>query len=324
MNHIPVMLPEVLEALAPCEGGVYLDGTFGGGGYSAGILDAAPCTVWAIDRDPTAIARGAALAALHPGRLLLLEGCFGAMVDLLHAHGIRQLDGVVLDIGVSSFQIDDPARGFSFRADGPLDMRMGASGPTAADLVNTLDETELADTLYQLGEERLSRRIARAIVAARALAPIATTQQLAEVIRCVVPKDKSGIDPATRSFQALRIRVNDELGEIERALAAAASLLAPGGRLVVVSFHSLEDRLVKRFMQDAAGQTPLPSRHDPRGLAPRAAPQFRLLTRGAQRPSAAELAVNPRARSARLRALARLDTLSDRIPATVNQDAGPR
>jgi 16S rRNA (cytosine1402-N4)-methyltransferase len=312
-NHVPVMLPEVLDALAPRDGDTILDGTFGGGGYSAAILVAARCTLWAIDRDPAAIARGAALAAAHPGRLHLLEGRFGDMVDLLGARGVTQLDGIVLDVGVSSFQIDDPARGFSFRTDGPLDMRMATSGPTAADLVNTLPEDELADTLYQLGEERLSRRIARAIVAARAQAPLATTQQLADVIRAVVPREKSGIDPATRSFQALRIRVNDELGEIERALAAAAALLAPGGRLVVVSFHSLEDRLVKRFMQDAAGLTPAPSRHDPRGLAPSARAGFRLLTRRATRPSEAEVATNPRARSARLRALARLS-------ATTHQD----
>ena len=306
MNHVPVMLPEVLDALDIRDGATYVDGTFGGGGYSAAILDAAPCTLFAIDRDPAAIARGAALAARHPGRLHLIEGRFGDIVALLGDHGITQLDGVVLDIGVSSFQIDDPARGFSFRHDGPLDMRMAATGPTAADLVNTLPEAELADTLYQLGEERLSRRIARAIVAARADAAITTTARLADVIRAVVPREKSGIDPATRSFQALRIRVNDELGEIERGLAAAASLLAPGGRLVVVSFHSLEDRLVKRFMQDAAGQTPAPSRHDPRGLAQRATPNFRLVARGAGRPSDAEIAANPRSRSARLRALARI------------------
>ena len=305
LTHIPVMLPEVLAALDVRPGASYLDGTFGGGGYSAAILDAAPCTLFAIDRDPAAIARGAALAARHPGRLHLIEGRFGDMVALLGAHGVSKLDGIVLDIGVSSFQIDDAARGFSFRHDGPLDMRMAATGPTAADLVNTLDEADLADTLYQLGEERLSRRIARAIVAARTVGPITTTTQLADVIRAVVPREKSGIDPATRSFQALRIRVNDELGEIERALAAAASLLAPGGRLVVVSFHSLEDRLVKRFMQDAAGQTPAPSRHDPRGLEQRAPAQFRLVARGAGRPGDAELAANPRARSARLRALAR-------------------
>ncbi len=305
-GHMPVMLPQVLRHLAPMSGAVLLDGTFGGGGYASAILDAAPCTLWAIDRDPAAIARGAALAARHPGRLHLLQGRFGDMVALLAEQGVGALDGVVLDLGVSSFQIDDPARGFSFRADGPLDMRMAMSGPTAADLVHNLPEAELADTLYRFGEERLSRRIARAIVAARAEAPIETTLQLAAIIRRVAPPDRSGIDPATRSFQALRIRVNDELGEVERALQQAASLLAPGGRLVVVSFHSLEDRLVKRFMQDAAGLAPAPSRHDPRSLMGRVPPEFRLLTGGAERPDPEEARANPRARSARLRALARL------------------
>jgi len=306
MSHAPVMLPEVLRHLAPSDGAILLDGTFGGGGYSAALLEAAACTVWAIDRDPEAIARGAALAARFPGRLQLLQGCFGDMIALLAARDVHELDGIVLDLGVSSFQLDEAARGFSFRADGPLDMRMAAAGPTAADLVNTLQEAELADTLFQFGEERLSRRIAKAIVAARAETPIVTTGQLAAIIRSVVPADRSGIDPATRSFQALRIRVNDELGEIERGLAAAAELLAPGGRLVVVSFHSLEDRLVKRFMQDAAGRTPSPSRHDPGGLRDRATPRFTLLTRGAERPAETELRANPRARSARLRAIARL------------------
>jgi 16S rRNA (cytosine1402-N4)-methyltransferase len=301
------MLDEVLASLAPRDGAIYLDGTFGGGGYAARILAAASCTLWAIDRDPAAIARGAALAARHPGRLHLLHGRFGDLLQLLGAAGVARLDGVVLDLGISSFQIDDPARGFSFRGDGPLDMRMGAEGPTAADLVATLDEATLADVLYQFGEERLSRRIARAIVAARAAAPIETTAQLADIIRAVVPKDGSGIDPATRSFQALRIRVNDELGEIERALAQAASLLDAGGRLVVVSFHSLEDRLVKRFMIEAAGRTPAPSRHDPRSLAARPpSAGFRLLTARPLRPSAAEIARNPRARSARLRAIERI------------------
>ena len=307
------MLDEVIAALEPRDGATYLDGTFGGGGYAAAVLGRAACTVWAIDRDPAAIARGASLAARFPGRLHLVEGRFGEMVALLAERGIAALDGVVLDLGVSSFQLDEPERGFSFRTDGPLDMRMAATGPTAADLVRDLEEAELADTLYELGEERLSRRIARAIVLARAEAPITTTQRLAEIIRSVVPKDRSGIDPATRSFQALRIRVNDELGEIVRALDAAAQLLAPGGRLVVVSFHSGEDRLVKRFMQDAAGQTPAPSRHDPGGLRLRAPAAFRLLRRGTQRPTDAECRHNPRARSARLRVLARLtpaDTFS--------------
>ena len=318
LGHVPVLLPEVLAALAPAPGEVHLDGTFGGGGYAAAILDTAPCTLWAIDRDPDAIARGAALAARHPGRLHLVHGRFGDMLALLAERGVTKLDGVVLDLGVSSFQVDDPGRGFSFRFDGPLDMRMGdageEAGSTAADLVNGLGEAELADTLYELGEERQSRRIARAVVAARAAAPIATTGQLAGIIRSVMPRDASGIDPATRSFQALRIRVNDELGEIERALAAAAALLAPGGRLVVVSFHSLEDRIVKRFMLAAAGREPLPSRHDPRGLTGRPAPGYALLANRAGRPGEAETRANPRSRSARLRTLVRLPALPFRHP----------
>ncbi len=310
-GHVPVMLPEVLTSLAPRDDGVYLDATFGGGGYSAGILAAASCAVYGIDRDPEAIARGEALAARYPGRLHLLEGGFADMVALLASVGITHLDGVVFDLGVSSFQIDDPARGFSFRFDGPLDMRMSRSGPTAADLVNTLPEGELADIIYQYGEDRLSRRIAKAIVAARAVAPITTTSGLAGVIRAVVPPDRSGIDPATRSFQALRIKVNDELGQIERALADAAALLAPGGRLVVVSFHSLEDRIVKRFMTEATGRTPAPSRYDPRGLMGRQAAEFSALTAKALRPGSDETYANPRARSARLRAMMRNDALGD-------------
>ena len=305
LRHEPVMLREVLHHLAPRSGEAVLDGTFGGGGYTGAILSAADCTVWAMDRDPAAIARGATLAARFPGRLHLVQGCFGDTVELLAEHGMTTLDAIVLDLGLSSFQIDDAQRGFSFRFDGPLDMRMAASGASAADLVNALGESELADTLYQLGEERLSRRIAKAIVLARKEAPITTTLQLAEIIRRVVPGDRSGIDPATRSFQALRIRVNDELGEIGRGLAAAVQMLAPGGRLVVVSFHSLEDRVVKRFMQEATGRLPSPSRHAPGGLLARDAAQFELLTPRAERPGADEIAANPRARSARLRALAR-------------------
>ncbi len=303
LSHAPVMPAEMLAALAPRDGGIYLDGTFGGGGYAEAILRAADCTVWAIDRDPDAIARGAAVAARHPGRLHLLHGGFGELLALLQDAGVNRLDGAVFDLGVSSYQLDDPARGFSFRADGPLDMRMSRAGPTAADLVNTLPEAELADTLFELGEERLSRRIAKAIVAARKLAPIATTRGLAQVIRAVVPPDRSGIDPATRSFQALRIRVNDELGQIERALAQAAGLLAPGGRLVVIAFHSLEDRIVKRFMTAATGRTPAPSRHDPGGLLARVAARCRLRGMTALRPGAAEIADTPRARCARLRAM---------------------
>ncbi len=331
-RHLPVMLDEVLSKLDPRPDGIYLDATFGGGGYARAILTHASCTLWAIDRDPQAIERGRALAlelALDPRhaavRLNLIEGSFGDMLALLAARGVARLDGVVLDLGVSSFQIDQPERGFSFRLDGPLDMRMSGRGGTAADLVNSLPEAELADVLYEFGEERLSRRIARSIVAARATRPIETTLQLAAIIRRVVPADRAGrIDPATRSFQALRIRVNDELGEIERGLAQAASLLGPGGRLVVVSFHSLEDRIVKRFMSTLAGRLPSPSRHDPRGLdlsrsahgrSPGA--RFRLLDNRALRPAAGESSVNPRARSARLRTLERLPE-----PIDVNPTAG--
>ena len=306
MTHIPVLLSEVIQTLSPQPGEVLLDGTFGGGGYAGAMLSAAPCIVWAMDRDAQAIARGAGLAMAHPGRLHLIEGRFGDMLALLAARGITRLDGVVLDLGVSSFQIDTPERGFSFRLDGPLDMRMGQTGPTAADLVNTLPEVELANLIWEFGEERFSRRVARSIVKVRAETPFATTLQLAEVIRRAVPRDPSGIHGATRSFQALRIRVNDELGEIERALAQALELLSPGGRLIVVSFHSLEDRLVKRAFQRATGRTPGTSRHDPSSLmAPRGAAPFTLLTPRSIRPSADECAANPRARSAHLRALQR-------------------
>jgi 16S rRNA (cytosine1402-N4)-methyltransferase len=328
-THVPVMLAEVLSTLMPPtprdpsadDAPVYCDATFGGGGYAAAILEAAPrCTLWAIDRDPDAIARGAALAARFPGRLHLVEGRFGDMFDLLAARGVSALDGVVMDLGVSSFQLDQPERGFSFRADGPLDMRMERAGRSAADLVNTLPEAELATIIATFGEDRHARRIARAIVAARREAPIATTGRLADIVRATVPRDPSGIDSATRSFQALRIAVNDELGEIERGLDAAARLLAPGGRLVVVSFHSLEDRIVKRFMAGTAGRAAGASRHDPAALAGRRAPAsaFRLLTPRALRPGEAETARNPRARSARLRALERLsDTAaSSATPAT--------
>ena len=307
-GHLPVMLAEVLATLAPRDDAAYLDCTFGGGGYARAILEAAPrCTLFAMDRDPDAIARGAALAAAHAPRLTLIEGRFGDMLDHLAARGVNALDGVVMDLGVSSFQLDQAERGFSFRAEGPLDMRMEKQGPSAADLVNTLPEAELADILFELGEERFARRIAKAIVARRAAQPFETTADLAALVRSKVPRDPSGIDGATRAFQALRLAVNDELGEIERGLAAAASLLAPGGRLVVVAFHSLEDRIAKRFMAEAAGRAGGASRHDPGALRAAARPRFRLLTPRALRPSEAETNVNPRARSARLRAMERLE-----------------
>ncbi len=305
-GHVPVMLAEVLATLGPQDGATYLDATFGGGGYARAILEAAPgCTVFAIDRDPDAIARGAALARRFPGRLHLIEGRFGDMLALLRDRGIAALDGVVMDLGVSSFQLDQAERGFSFRADGPLDMRMERTGPTAAELVNSLPERDLADIIFRFGEERFARRIARAIVARRAEAPFTTTADLAALVRRAVPRDPSGIDGATRSFQALRIAVNDELGEVERGIAAAMEVLAPGGRLVVVAFHSLEDRIAKQAMAAASGRGGA-SRHDPAALFGRPKASFRLLTSRALRPQEAECSANPRARSARLRGIERL------------------
>jgi 16S rRNA (cytosine1402-N4)-methyltransferase len=298
--HIPVLVDEVVLALAPQPDHVIVDGTFGLGGYARALLAAAPCRVIGIDRDPQAIARGRPLVAEHPGRLDVIEGRFGAMERLLQAAGIDRVDGVALDLGVSSMQLDDPERGFSFRFDGPLDMRMGGDGPTAAMLVNTLGEAELADLFWRYGEEKLSRRVARAIVAARRDAPIEGCAALARLIRSVVPGSADGIDPATRSFQALRISVNDELGELERGLGAAERLLKAGGRLAVVSFHSLEDRAIKLFLRERAGAAPSLSRHlPPAGAAP--APSFRLIGRKPTVPGPAELTRNPRARSAKLR-----------------------
>ena len=299
-RHIPVLVDEVVLALSPEPDSVILDGTFGLGGYSRALLAAAPCRVIGIDRDPQAIARGRALETEFSGRLSLIEGRFGAMESLLHAAGIDAVDGVALDIGVSSPQIDDPERGFSFRFDGPLDMRMGGEGPSAATLVNSLGETELANIIFQLGEEKLSRRVAKAIVAARREAPIERTAALARIIRSVVPGSRDGIDPATRTFQALRIYVNDELGELTRGLGAAERLLKAGGRLAVVSFHSLEDRAIKLFLRERAGAAPTGSRHLPES-APRRAPTFRLIGRKPIEAGPEELSRNPRARSAKLR-----------------------
>jgi 16S rRNA (cytosine1402-N4)-methyltransferase len=309
-SHIPVLRDEAVAMLAPRPGAVYLDGTFGGGGYAKAILDAADCTLLAIDRDPAAILRAEALARQYSGRLQIHEGRFSDVFQHLGSAGELRLAGAVFDLGVSSYQIDDAARGFSFRQDGPLDMQMGGAAMTAERLVNTAPEAELADILYRFGEEKASRRIAQAIVARRGLQKFTTTAELASVIRSVVRPDKSGIDPATRSFQALRIAVNDELGEVAAALAQAAALLGPGGRLVVVSFHSLEDRIVKQFFAQAAGRGPGISRHDPAALQqagrqPAAKPEFKLLTARPVLPGPAEIQANPRARSARLRAMER-------------------
>ena len=249
-RHIPVLMREVVDALQPRDGGRYVDGTFGAGGYTTAMLDRADCQVIAIDRDPDAIGAGRALAERYAPRLRLIEGRFGDMADLLSAEGVDDVDGVALDLGVSSMQFDQADRGFSFRASGPLDMRMEKNGPSAADLVNDADEAELADIIFRYGEERRSRRVARAIVEARKTKRIETTGELAEIVRRAVgPQGRDESDPATRTFQALRIAVNDELGELERGLAAAEQVLAPGGRLAVVSFHSLEDRAVKEFVR---------------------------------------------------------------------------
>jgi 16S rRNA (cytosine1402-N4)-methyltransferase len=302
VEHIPVLLKEVIAALAPKADGVYLDGTFGAGGYSAAILEAAPCVVWSIDRDPEALKRGEDLATRFPGRLHFVHGRFGDMAQLLSSHGITGVDGVALDLGVSSMQIDDRTRGFSFLRDGPLDMRMEKSGRSAADAVNTLSEKELADIIFTYGEERHARRVARAIVAARRDRPFSRTLHLADVIRAEVRRAQDGIDPATRTFQALRIYVNDELGELERGLLGAEKLLRPGGILAVVSFHSLEDRIVKTFLKARSGSAIRPSRHTPASIgAPIATATFTPLSRRPIGPSDAEIAHNPRARSARLR-----------------------
>ena len=305
-RHIPVLLDEVVAALAPADGAVIVDGTFGAGGYSRAILNAADCQVVAIDRDPTAIAGGADLAAEFGDRLRLVEGRLSTLADILARLGYRQVQGVAFDLGVSSMQIDEPERGFSFQADGPLDMRMGGDGPTAADAVNELDETELANIIYRYGDERRSRAVARAIVAHRRAQPFSRTAELAAVVAGVVRRDGRQ-HPATRTFQALRIWVNDELGELQRGLAAAEAVLAPGGRLAVVSFHSLEDRAVKQFLQARSGTTPAGSRHLPPVERDAAAPSFKLLFRGSRAPGDDEARRNPRARSARLRAAERTE-----------------
>jgi 16S rRNA (cytosine1402-N4)-methyltransferase len=298
-----VLLDAVVHALAPRDGAVYIDGTFGAGGYSAALLTMARCRVVGIDRDPAALRRGAALAAAHSGRLQLIEGRFGDMERLVAAASPGPIAGVALDLGVSSLQLDAAERGFSFRLDGPLDMRMGETGESAADLVARLSEDELERLIRSLGEERFARRVARTIVEARQRAPIRRTGELAEIVRKAVPTREPGLDSATRTFQALRIAVNDELGELDRGLAGAERLLTPGGRLAVVSFHSLEDARVKSFLRERSDGAAI-SRHMPAPL-PAGPPSFRLLGRRAVRPEADEVVRNPRARSARLRAAER-------------------
>ncbi|MFN4277245.1 MAG: 16S rRNA (cytosine(1402)-N(4))-methyltransferase RsmH [Ferrovibrio sp.] len=302
--HLSVMCAEVVSALNPRAGDLVVDGTFGAGGYSSALLAAAECQVIGIDRDPRVRVHADRLSAQYPDRFRLLEGCFGDMADLLAGIGVTTVDGVALDIGVSSMQLDQAERGFSFQQDGPLDMRMGATGETAADIVNGRDEAELADIIFLYGEERRARAVARAIVAARAEAPITRTRQLAEIVARVV-RAVPGIHPATRTFQALRIVVNDELGELRRGLVAAETLLKPEGRLAVVSFHSLEDRVVKRFLDRRSGKQAGASRHLPQAATEARAPSFTPLHKGALAAGEAEIAGNPRARSAKLRAAKR-------------------
>lgn len=301
--HIPVLLEAVLAGISPIAGETIVDGTFGAGGYTRGVLAAGAAHVYAFDRDPIAIAGGAALAGEQTERLTLIHERFSLMDRALAVRGVSTVDAIMLDVGVSSMQIDEAGRGFSFQADGPLDMRMSNEGPSAADLVNTLGEEALADIIYRYGDEPRSRRVAHCIVAAR---PITRTGELAGVVRKALGH-RAGApkDPATRTFQALRIAVNDELGELDAGLRAAERLLRPGGRLAVVSFHSLEDRAVKRFLRTRSGGDPQGSRHLPTARIGGSAPTF--LADKPVRPDAAEIAANPRARSATLRIGTRTD-----------------
>jgi 16S rRNA (cytosine1402-N4)-methyltransferase len=308
--HIPVLRNEMIAAVAPKKGDVVVDGTFGAGGYSRALLAAEPSArVIAFDRDPSVKLLADALAREVPGHFLFLSARFSQMVEALAAVGVNAVDAIVLDIGVSSMQFDEDVRGFSFQREAPLDMRMSSEGLSAADVVNGYAEADLVRILRDYGEENDARRITRAIIAARALAPITTTVQLADIIRGAVRgAAKMKIHPATRSFQALRIEVNQELAELEAALAAAAQLLKPGGRLVVITFHSLEDRIVKQFMIERSNKHAAPSRHSPASLLLQqneAASLFTLTPAKAITPSEKEVSLNPRARSAKLRCATR-------------------
>lgn len=302
-RHDPVLREEIVTALAIQAGERHADATFGAGGYTRALL-AAGAHVVAFDRDPDAIAEGQALVKEAAGRLQLIHGRFGEMDRLLEDHGIGQLDGVVFDIGVSSMQLDRGERGFSFQSDGPLDMRMAQDGETAAEWLNRAEESDIADVLFHYGDERQSRRVARAIVAAR---PLSRTAELAVIIRKALRHPPGAPkDPATRSFQAIRIHINGELDELTAGLAAAERMLKPGGRLVVVSFHSLEDRIVKRFFKERSGGNASGSRHMPAAKAPEKAPTFQTPARKV-RPGKDEEARNPRARSATLRSAIRTE-----------------
>ena len=326
-RHIPVLARPAVDWLAVRPGGFYVDATFGGGGYTRAILETADARVIGIDRDPAAIAQGASLVAAAQGRLALFEDSFSNLESIVG--GANQVDGIVFDLGVSSMQLGEAARGFSFRLDGPLDMRMSGAGPTAADVIARAGERELAAIIAELGEEKRARAVARAIVRARSKGAIDSTRALVEIVSAVMPARDRTIHPATRTFQALRIFVNGELSELALGLAAAEQALKASGRLVVVAFHSLEDRIVKNFLT-ARSRGPAGSRHRPQAVAP--PPTFRVLTRRPETPDESELAANPRARSAKLRAAERieaparghdLDDLLPRLPRLADIMRGP-
>ena len=329
-RHIPVLAGRVISWLGVHDGGFYVDATFGAGGYTREILKVPGARVIGIDRDQSAIAQGAPLVAQAQGRLDLVEDRFSNLESIVGGGGAAILDGIVFDLGVSSMQLDEGSRGFSFRLDGPLDMRMGRQGPSAADIVARAGERDLATIIATLGEEHHARAIARAIVRARAQRPIESTAALAEIVSRVAGSRPGAIHPATRTFQALRIFVNDELAELAAGLAAGERVLKPAGRLVVVAFHSLEDRIVKTFLAERS-RVPAGSRHRPEIAAP--PPSFRVLTRRPETPDTAEIAENPRARSAKLRAAERtnaaasaaaIDRLLPRLPSLADIMRGRR
>ncbi|MGB7102693.1 MAG: 16S rRNA (cytosine(1402)-N(4))-methyltransferase RsmH [Xanthobacteraceae bacterium] len=306
-RHVPVLARRAVEWLGVHEGGVYVDATFGAGGYSRLILATPGARVIGVDRDQNAVAQGATLVSTADGRLELIEDRFSNLEAVVESCGVASVDGVVLDLGVSSMQLDEASRGFSFRLDGPLDMRMGGGGPSAADVVARASERDLAAIIRTLGEEHHARAVARAIAKARKAQPIATTRALADVVARVVHAHEGMIHPATRTFQALRIFINDELLELARGLAGAECILKPGGRLVVVAFHSLEDRIVKTFLAERS-RPPASSRHRPELVS--APPTFRALTKKPETADETEIAANPRARSAKLRAAERTDAVA--------------
>ena len=311
-HHVPVMYDQMLSFMHPKDGETYVDGTFGAGGYTRGLLEASNCNVIAIDRDKQVLSTAGAFTKEFSGRFTLLLGAFGQMEQLLKDHGVEKVDGIVLDIGVSSMQIDQAERGFSFKQDGPLDMRMSGEGPDAAYFVNTRSEEEIADVIFQYGGERKSRWIAKAIVEKRIETPFTRTGQLAELVRSIVRQGKSKVDPATRTFQAIRIWVNDELGELERALEAAEHVLKPGGRLVIVTFHSLEDALVKRFLKARSPKKEHVSKYGKnteKSLEKHET--FRILTNRSVLPEREEIKLNVRARSAKLRAAMRTEVIGE-------------